>query len=278
MPQFLDSLRDRIVELMAEPNADGSSGWVRWDYQTGSGNYLLVMPWERYQAEYERAIHPRITISVHDIESGSQQDPRGLQDWVTRLTFRVEVAQRLIDISGNNPDRTFKCIWDICDYLAGRLNRTHFGGIGMLGVIDMRSSIPASPIVQTQWEHMVVRADGDVRLVVNAQRSLGNPSEYTADFGNYGLEGDDTQIIESVVVGIEGLDEPVAGVRVDGVVISDEDAQREDCAEFIIDPDDCPPLVGDFEELVDTDAGKVRGVIEPLSPEDVEALRRMERR
>lgn len=185
VPEFFNNLIAEIQQLMGDEIA-----------------YTLATPYQRKQAEYERATMPRISVGIGRLES-VVDDPKGLNDLLIRVTWTVEVAQRLVERNSVGYSQiTMWRIWDIADYLSGRLNRARLSA-HEIGVSDVVAVEPDAPIAQTNLDHYSVLITGVTRLQIDAQRNLMTTEQFYSEFEAFGLDNPDAPIIESVEVDLE---------------------------------------------------------------------------
>lgn len=196
-PLYFIALIEKVVELMGgawnrETDAFAPGEDVKWQ---------LATPYQRHQSEYERATMPRITVGMGSMAT-STDDPNGLNDLVTHLGFTVEVAQRLTDKDAlGYMQRTMWRVWDIADYLAGRLNRSRLTA-EQIGVTDVTDVQVNKGVLQQQLDHFAVTITGRTRLKVDAQRDLMTDEKFYSEFERVAIDDPNAPFITSVGVAV----------------------------------------------------------------------------
>lgn len=203
-PLYIIALINKVCELMG-------GRWVyqqdcnTWVAEPGDIDFILAAPWQRKQAEYERAIMPRISIGVGDSTS-DLIDPNGLNDLVETFEWTLQVAQRLTakDALGYSQITMWR-IKDIGDYLAARLNRTRLTA-DEIGVTEIVRRTTSTEIAQERLDHYSVTYTGRTRLKINAQRDLMTTEEFRSRFEQITVDDPDAPRIESIGVEVVPVD------------------------------------------------------------------------
>lgn len=204
-PKFLLALIPKVCELMGGT----------WEYDAtcdtfaavpGDIEFVLASPYHRKRAEYELSKAPRINIGMGRMIIDTE-DPRGLNDLVTHFEFTVEVAQRLADpdLTGYSQVTMWR-IWDIADYLAGRLNRARLTA-EQIGVADIVNVQPNITVAQEREDHYAVTITGRTRLEVDAQRDLMTTEQFYSDFERVAIDDPNAPAITSVGVEVIPIDQ-----------------------------------------------------------------------
>ena len=139
-------------------------------------SHILALPYERKKAETMQ-LDPIVAISVVGL-FGDDADARSEVDPVFAMEFVVSVRQKLMDHKDagyTNP--TYDRLWDIADFLAGRLHNAWLFN-RQIGVVKILEVMPSEPEVQDLEDREDINIRCAVRLHLDSLRDIQTTEGY----------------------------------------------------------------------------------------------------
>ena len=156
----------------------------------GSGlDYYLAQDYERGLAQTIRADRPVLTVHMGRVERFN--DPIQQTEMAAYVYWDIHLRQGLIDQgAAGYSHHTANRLWDIAEFIAGRVNRELFLPGTEIGVTDVLDITPVQDETQERVGHLDLQINCQTRIAINATRSLDSDQAFREFFGTRDLGRD----------------------------------------------------------------------------------------
>ena len=145
-------------------------------------DYYLAQDYERALANTPRADRP--VIALHMRQAASFVDPTYQLQLPVLVQWDLRIRQGLIaQEAAGYTHHTANRLWDIADFVAGRIHRTQFLPGVEIGVTEVVSIVPFALETQERLDMMAITVNCRTRLLISSQRSLDSDQDFRTYFG-----------------------------------------------------------------------------------------------